>query len=269
MDIPCETIGASWVRGVMDRLHQVETDNAQLRRELDERLPLATNISGLQLQIRTRHDEDGWFFSIPVYMDTPKLQHLEDFSKAFCKAFLDAHGKDYDDANLGSLCMAISAWEDSWPDNQPVREIKYTDGVLGPLAVQGINTASIAETIQTGWRGALVGPTGLQNLCSIGCVTGGPKIQGYVQKTSHYSVWSDLITCDDNSGYFNPAHGNYTVEGAEDWWPMSDKWQSIGETSRFWFAEFCAAIAEDSFKLSSLKSRQKMQKLIDCIPSAY
>lgn len=254
----------------MDRLHLVETDNAQLRQELRERLPLATNISGLQLQIRTGHDADGWFFSIPVYMDTPKLQQLEDFSKALVKALLDAYGKDYDDANLGSLCMSISAWEDSWPRSHPVRQIKFIDGVLGTMVDQGINTASIAETIQTGWQGALVGPTELRNLYSIGHdQPGRQEIQGYVQKTSYCSIWSDLITCDDNSGWFNTAHGKYNVEGAEPWGPMSDEWQSVGERSRFWFAEFCSAIAQDSFKLSSRKSRQKMQKLIDRIPSAY
>ena len=83
------------------------------------------------------------------------------------------------------------------------------------------------------------------------------------QKTSYGTVWADLIAEAEDSGFLHPD-GYNGQRFTESWRPNG--YSCYDHNPMAWFAQFSAAIAHEEFKLSSLKSRMKLNQMMQRMP---
>jgi len=233
---------------ITDQLQVLGINVANMERQM-QRLPEPVDTSGLQLGIKaeTKPAWDACFFTVLVYIDTPGLHCLEDFSSALGRS----SNERYD-----NMCMSISPWSDVWGSQlQLKRPIKYIDGVV---AADAVHAVAVAQDLEKAWIGAVVLATTVGKLClnSNSC----DKVQGFVQKTFHFRRWADLISQAADSGYFFP-NGQYLEKNVQ--WGYGYK----EVEGRLWFAQFLIATVQEKFRLSSNGSRKKTHKSLLKMPS--
>ncbi len=231
----------------------LERDLAHLRHE-----PSAASEQMIQIRTRERYAVETIFLSVPVYMDTPGLGCFDDFANALCRS--NVSSSDW-------ICMSMSPWQEAMGGgykDQLRRPIKFIDGIV---AAESIDCNVVRQAILGAWDGALFPKTTVGELCFNHGIHGSDELAGFVQKTPYGGIWAGLIEVADDSGYLHPD--GYTGERFKE-----DEWIASGHEfydcdPRAWFAEFSVAIAHDNFRLSSNKSRNKLEALLRRIPTPY
>lgn len=234
-----------------DMMNDFGTKLEKLERELAQLRPKPADTSEQILQIQTRDPEafEACFFSVPVYTDTLGLGCFKDFADALCR---HSNGT-YDEA-----CMSMSpCWEavEQGSRNTLKRPIIYIDGIVGAMS---LDCNMVRQSLQNAWT-----KTTVAELCRNS--TSDFEIAGYVQKTSYGNVWADLTAEAIDSGAFHADDDKADCHTRAVWKVVGYPSYDFHPTA--WFAEFSTAIVHDKFRLSSKKSRNKLQELLQRLPT--
>jgi len=197
-----------------------------------------------------------YFLSVPVFVDTPRLGCFDDFADVLCIGNADL---------FDWMSMSLSAWAEAQDDLSELslkRPISYINGVFG---ASSLDCNRIRQAVEHAWKGALLPKTAIAELVyDTGSITADHgEVAGFLQKTSYGTVWADLIAEAEESGLSHP-NGYNGQRFTESWRPNG--YSCYDYNPMAWFAQFSAAIAHEEFKLSSLKSRMKLNQLMQRMP---
>ncbi len=237
-----------------EQVQNLAMELAEMKMELDRRLPKPIDTSRMKIQVRTDHEDhvDACYFSVPVFVDTPGLQSLQDFASKLC------NNNAGNDEKYHSIAMSITPWSDCRsPEAQLKRPISYIDGVVG---ADTIDPVVVAQDLEKAWTGAVVSTIECELVLNTRCDF---RITGLVQATSHMNVWAELILQAEDSAWIHPD-GTFLYRGVQ-WAPLGNF--NYDEDPRVWFAEFTIAIIKDNIMLSSPKARHKVEELVQRIPA--
>ncbi len=235
---------------ITEQIQHLAMELENMKTEFNKRLPKPTDTSQLKIKVRTKHEEhvDACYFSVPVFVDTPGSQSLQDFASKLCKH----NNNSGDNEKYHSIALSITPWSDvKGREEQLKRPISYIDGVVG---ADTIDPAVVAQDLEKAWTGAVGSTIECELVLNTRCDF---KITGFVQPTSHMNVWAELILQAEDSAWFHPD-GTFLYRGVQ-WAP--DGYFNHDEDPRVWFAEFTIAIIKDNIRLSSPKARRKVQEL--------
>ncbi len=209
------------------------------------------------VEIRAARDFcETYILSVPILMDTPGLACFDDFANALCSGNADL---------FDWMSMSLSSWSEAHEDLSELRlkrQIGYINGVFG---ASSLDCNKIKQAVEHAWKGALVPKTAIAELVyGTGSITADHgEVAGFLQKTSYGTVWADLIAEAEDSGFLHPD-GYNGQRLNESWRPNG--YSCYDHNPMAWFAQFSAAIAHEEFKLSSLKSRMKLNQMMRRMP---
>jgi hypothetical protein len=209
------------------------------------------------VQIRkAREFCETYILSVPVLMDTPGLACFDDFANTLCSGNADL---------FDWMSMSLSSWSEAHEDLSELRlkrQIGYINGVFG---ASSLDCNRIRQAVEHAWKGALLPKTAIAELVyGTGSITADHgEVAGFLQKTSYGTVWADLIAEAEDSGFLHPD-GYNGQRFTESWRPNG--YSCYDHNPMAWFAQFSAAIAHEEFKLSSLKSRMKLNQMMQRMP---
>ncbi len=222
-----------------------------------EQLEPKPDMSEDLVEIRTAREScQTYFLLVPVYMDTPGLGCFDDFANVMCSGNADL---------FDWMSMSLSSWAEAHENLSELRlkrPISYINGVFG---ASSLDCSRIRQAVEHAWKGALLPKTAIAELVygATNVTADHGEVAGFLQKTSYGTVWADLIAEAEDSGFLHPD-GYNGQRLTENWTPNGCS--CYDRNPMAWFAQFSAAIAHEEFRLSSLKSRMKLEQMMQRMP---
>lgn len=171
---------------IMDRLHALEYENDQLKRELDNRCPPPALSPSKNIVIHDTSGNQSTYFKIAVFTDRPGLHDLMDFGRALL---------ELDDVSFCDVTLRSVSWSEVWGEKPPLkRDIVYMTGIVDCSSAREVITA-----LQRGW-GDSVTPLSMSGADVYSDAQAGQVyLANWVQQTSYHDVWSSLLGWGDKA----------------------------------------------------------------------
>ncbi len=163
------------------------------------------------------------------------------------------------------MSMSLSSWSEAHEDLSELRLKRQIGYINGVFEASSLDCNRIRQAVEHAWKGALLPKTAIAELVygTESITADHSEVAGFLQKTSYGTVWADLIAEAEDSGFLHPD--GYNGQRFTESWRLNG-YSCYDHNPMAWFAQFSAAIAHEDFKLSSLKSRMKLNQMMQRMP---